>query len=162
MAHGAQFGLFNECAASFRESLTGKSVYYAHPLSLYDKPEELVDIAQLNRLGLRVLNPNDEKVEADFQRTKDFNIFLELAGSSDLVAVRAFPDGKLGAGVAKEALRALEAGKPVIEIFGSDDLGRYGKIEYLTPQDVMDRELDIPQTILYLDKYGVVEKIKYK
>jgi len=161
VAQKIQFGGYNECASAFRESLVGKRVYYAHPLSLYDKPEELVDIAQLNLLGLRVLNPNDDKVEADFQRTQDFSIFLELAGSSDVVAVRAFPDGKLGAGVAKEALRAFEAGKPVIEIFGSDD-PRYGKINYLTPEDIVSRELSIPQTIVYLDRYGVVEKIKYK
>lgn len=145
------------CEAGFRQSFIGQSVYYAHPLSLYDTPGEKVDIRYLETLGFKVLNPNDDAIEAMFQTSQDFGLFVRLAKSTDAVAVRAFPDGKLSAGVVKEALSALEQGHLVFEI---PTTGK-GEIHLLSQDDINQRALDIPQTIMYLNRIGVVEKIKY-
>lgn len=150
----------DQCSSLFKDSFWGKKVYYAHPLSLYDKPLEALDIQRLEDFGFSVLNPNDPAIEAKFQATQDFGIFTELSRSSDFVAVRAFADGKLGAGVVKEALEALAAGKSVIEILG---FSRWAKgFKSLSAEEIKRRGLTIDETIRYLDRDGVVEKIRYK
>lgn len=139
-----------------RSAAASLSVYYAHPLSLYDKPEEAADVEALKKAGYRVDNPNDPAVEARFQATKDFAVFTALAASADAVAVRAFPDGKLGAGVAKEALAGLERGKRVFELRGGAE-----PFHPLTADEVRSRALTVEQTRDALKRYGVVKRIKY-
>ncbi|MBI3565737.1 MAG: HEAT repeat domain-containing protein [Elusimicrobia bacterium] len=134
-----------------------KSVYYAHPLSIYDMPEEAADIAALRAAGYRVNDPNDPAVEGRFQASKDFSVFTDLAQGSDAVAVRSFPDGKLGAGVAKEALSALERGKPVFELRDGDP----PSLRPLDAAEIRSRALTIEETRAALKRYGVVPRIKY-
>lgn len=138
----------------------GHRTYYAHPLSSYNKGTEQRDIALLKSLEMTVVNPNSYKVEKLFRKTGDFSIFTCLAASCDSVAVRAFRDGKLGAGVAKEALVAMDAHKMVFEI--RKDLKGRITLFTLSRPEIEARALTIAETIAYLDKYGVTPRIKYK
>lgn len=147
------------CESAFAGSKLQHRVYYAHPLSIYDRPLEGRDLQRLTAMGYQVLNPNDPSVEAEFQKTNDFGVFLALVDRSDAVAVRAFADGKLGAGVAKEALRALQMGKPVFEILGYSKNSR--TFIPLSSENVSSRALSIEETRAYLDRLGVIPPIKY-
>lgn len=90
-----------------------KTAYYAHPMALYDSLTECGDIAILRTLGFKVVNPALPQY-ADLS----MDAYVKLACSCDLVAFRAFEDGKIGSGVAKEIAGAREAGVPVIELPG--------------------------------------------
>lgn len=84
--------------------------YYAHPMALYDTAVERADIRTLRKLGFSVVNPGSRKPLATMED------YVKLACSCDLVAFRAFDDGKLGSGVAIEIEGARKAGLPVIEL----------------------------------------------
>jgi hypothetical protein len=151
--------LFSICPLSLLGLKQNAKVYYAHPLNYYDKSMERRDVKLLSSQGLQVINPNDDAIEKQFQLTKDFSLFTKLASASDAVAVRAFADKKLGAGVAKEALDAIAAGKIAFEIRKGSD--RKLNFFLLTVEEIKARELTIAETIEYLDYYGVVPRIKY-
>lgn len=99
-------------------------VYYAHPMSLYDKPIEALDIETLERLGYTVLNPNKPEIQAFCQRLKTEGladqimeqVFKPKVIACDLLAFRAFPDGSISAGVALEIVYAKSVGMPIIEL----------------------------------------------
>jgi hypothetical protein len=94
-----------------------KTVYYAHPMALYGSPVERKDLSTLRALGFKVINPALKEYA-----TLDMDGFVKLACSCDLVAFRAFEDGKIGSGVAKEIEGARTKGIPVMEMSG--DLSR--------------------------------------
>jgi len=87
------------------------TVYYAHPMALYGTPVETRDIKTLKRLGFRVLNPALKELPT-------MDDYIQLALSCDLVAFRAFDDGKVGSGVFAEVMAAMKAGRPTIEMAG--------------------------------------------
>ena len=91
-------------------------VYYAHPLSLYDTKQEATDLETLTRLGFEVVNPNSPAVDKEYKQSHDFNVFLNLIRSSDLLAFRSFPDGSISSGVASEIHEAKTKNLPVIEL----------------------------------------------
>jgi len=106
-------------------------VYYAHPMSTYGTQQEADDIKLLKYLKFRVLNPNEPKHQIQCKnRANQMEYFLDLVSLCDAVAFRAFQDGMIGAGVAKEIKRAKSESKPVIEL----------------PFDTTQRELSIEQT----------------
>jgi hypothetical protein len=95
-----------------------KKIYYAHPTSLYNTPQEERDLALLKLLwpDAEIYNPNSE---LDQQKYKEhgFDWFLDRVGDCDLVVFRSFPDGKIGAGVWNEVNWAdIQCHIPVIEI----------------------------------------------
>lgn len=55
-------------------------------------------------------------MEAKYQHCKDMEVFREAVSACDVLAFRAFPDGSIPAGVAKEIKWAKEMGKPVFEL----------------------------------------------
>lgn len=71
--------------------------YYAHPMSLYNTPQEQRDIILLESLGFEVLNPN----RAEYIGF-DLDEFCDLANSCDVLAFRALADGSITSGVYEE------------------------------------------------------------
>jgi hypothetical protein len=113
-------------------------VYYAHPLTIYGTNQEARDIETLNKLGLDVVNPNDPAISKEYEKSHDFNIFLNLVKSCDLVAFRAFADGSISSGVAGEIAAGKSKGLAVIEL----------------PTAIQKRTLSRDQTLEYLQNSG--------
>lgn len=90
-------------------------IYYARPISLYNTKQENRDLALFKELGWEVLNPNKEELQIRYAQ-EGMDVFLMAVTSCDALAFRAFQDGKISAGVAKEIDKAEELGKPVIEL----------------------------------------------
>jgi hypothetical protein len=90
-------------------------IYYARPISLYNTKQDERDIQLLETMGFEVNNPNKAELVERY-KTEGMEVYLQLARESDIVAFRAFQDGTIGAGVYKEIVAAIEAGKPVIEL----------------------------------------------
>lgn len=125
-------------------------VYYAHSLSLYGTPIEKKDVELLEVLGFEVVNPNTEGHQKKCEEIRASNPSTEItshlimsyfegvAGDCDAVAFRAHIDGKIPAGVGKEVTKAMNAGKPVIEL----------------PNLVRSRFLEVGETRQYLHYLG--------
>lgn len=85
--------------------------YYAHPIALRSSPIVAQDIKVLKCLGFHVVNPGDPCYS-----TLQMDGFVNLAKTCDVVAFRAFDDGKIGSGMALEISAAGVAGVPIIEM----------------------------------------------
>lgn len=103
-----------------RASSNQSIVYYAHPMSDYDRKVERMDVELLQSLQFLVFNPSDQfHRNACLRFHSPMDYFLAVVELYvDAVAFRAFPGGRIGAGVAGEILVAREDGKPVIELPG--------------------------------------------
>ena len=87
--------------------------YYAHPMAIYGTPQEEADIKLIESLGFECLNPNSPSYQGH-----TMNQFCALAARCDLIVFRAFEDGMIGSGVAKEIEAMKKMGKPVLELTG--------------------------------------------
>lgn len=103
--------------------MSEKSVYYAHPISLYNTAQEKRDLEVLAALGLRVLNPNSQECDEGYRAAKaaspvgdGMGYFKDLVEGCSFLAFRAFHDGTIPAGVLKEIRMAQAKGIPVIEL----------------------------------------------
>jgi hypothetical protein len=90
-------------------------IYYAHPLSIYDTAQEQRDLALLKFLGHTVLNPNSPEADAGY-KAKGMAYFEEATVTCEAIFFRAFPDGRLPAGVAKEISYFQKRGLPILEL----------------------------------------------
>lgn len=95
-----------------------KKIYYAHPISIYDSPQEEKDLAFLKLLwpDAEIYNPNSK---LDSEKYKDYGMqwFLDRVADCNLVVFRSFPDGKIGAGVWEEIMFAkINCSIPTLEI----------------------------------------------
>lgn len=126
----------------------GMTVYYAHPMNIYDKPEEAEDISYLESLGYNVLNPNQPQHQTGCKvhPKSVMAYFGELVNKCDSLAFRAFPDGKIGAGICYEVKK--NGDRPLYEI--SDD----GNLIPITKEEVEARGLSIEETRRYLGRSG--------
>lgn len=98
-------------------------VYYAHPISIYNTPQEQRDVERLQKLGFEVVNPNSPECDAGY-RNGGMEYFRKIVADCDAIAVRGFLDGSIPAGVAKEVVMAAEAGKPMFELPSTIDFTR--------------------------------------
>ncbi len=93
--------------------------YFAHPISIYNTKKEELLVAMLSDSSLLtdpiIVNPNSEFNEAQYQ-IKGMDYFLELVDECDALIIYPFEDGTIGAGIVKEALRAIDKGKPIYQI----------------------------------------------
>lgn len=92
-----------------------QKVYYAHSMLHYGSNIENEDIIMLEKMGYEVINPNNKVFEKEYQETKDFNVFLKLVESADVLAFRSVL-GKISMGVRTEIEHAQKLDKPVIEL----------------------------------------------
>jgi len=99
------------------------SIYYAHPVDLYNTPQEIRDLDLIDNLfgdNYKVINPNSPKDE-DAYKAQGMEYFLNIVSGTNLLIFRGYPTGKIPAGVYKEIVRAIECGIPVLELPGLVD-----------------------------------------
>ncbi len=89
--------------------------YYAHPMTIYDRPQERRDLETIKALGYEPVNPNASASQAGYDR-EGMEYFVKLVQGCDVLVFRAFPDGKIPAGVLKEIETAGLASMIVIEL----------------------------------------------
>ncbi len=106
-----------------------KKAYYAHPMSLYDTPQEERDLEMIQQLGLLPVNPNRPYADEGY-KTLGMDYFTQLVKSCEVLVFHAFPCGKIPAGVVKEISVAMNMGIPVLEL----------------PSGVIERALSIEAT----------------
>lgn len=114
-----------------------KIAYYAHCKALYGTKQELRDIALLEDLGFRVVNPSDKQWDA---RWKEHEMAAKdiFAAECDCIVFRGLPGGKIPQGVFKEIAAFRKIGKPVLEL----------------PSSILEREQTLEQTREYLAEVG--------
>lgn len=127
-------------------------VYYAHPMSWYGTKAETEDLEVLSAQFDEVLNPNqpsfDRQVKELYRQGQGHRVmepFMKAVRSCDALAFRPFYGGKIGAGVAREALEALLWDKPVYR-FGRGMMG----ISVLYP--VMIGDFDLASNVLSIEE----------
>lgn len=93
--------------------------YFAHPISIYNTRKEGVLMDMISRTTFLsnpcILNPNSEYHECQY-KLKGMDYFLELVDECDALIIYPFEDNTIGAGIVKEALRAIDKGKRVYQI----------------------------------------------
>ena len=108
---------------TFKEFLEEASVYYAHPMTDYNKPKEKRIVKSLKRMGHTVDNPNTQKHQKGYAQ-KGMKHFTDASSRADMVVFNRFPNGKIGAGVGKELDASLRAGKKAYEMVKKGELRR--------------------------------------
>jgi hypothetical protein len=96
-----------------------KKIYYAHPMYLYNTPQEKRDIELLENLGFEVLNPNSEPYISQYKvllkkNIHDMKFWVALARACDAIAFRGCPDGRILSGVGAEISENIDM--PIIEL----------------------------------------------
>jgi len=114
-----------------------KKVYYAHPISIYDTAQEKRDITLLEQMGFEILNPNTPEYDASYKKG-GMDIFKEAVENCDMLAFRAFPDGSIPAGIAKEIEFAKAKQIAIFEL----------------PSRIAKRTLSVESTREYLSEVG--------
>ncbi len=95
---------------------TMKKAYYARPISVDDTPQMERDLNLIWDLGYEPSPTAAEKVAImEAYKIIGMDAFRPAVLECDLVVFRAFPDGSIGAGVAKELAWAIEKKIPVVE-----------------------------------------------
>lgn len=90
-------------------------IYFSHPIVDYDtKFESLVEKFIETTFEDSVENPNQTKHQKEYA-VQGMEYFINLARSCDACVFVRMPNGKLGAGVAKEVESFMKDDKPVFE-----------------------------------------------
>lgn len=92
--------------------------YFAHPITDYGTPRQSDALSAIKANGWTVENP-DAPEHAEAYKSHGMHYFIELVGKCDCLCFMRFPDGEIGAGVAKEITAAFDAGKLVFEFIAS-------------------------------------------
>lgn len=116
-----------------------KRAYYARPISIDGTPQEKRDKELIASIGFVPYPVGDEKAAALVAyKEVGMEAFKPYVERSHCLIFRAFPDGSIGAGVAKEIEWAVSAGIPVIEI----------------PRQIKRRTIDVDDTREMLREIG--------
>lgn len=90
-------------------------VYLAHPISYYDgTPTQVAAVKAINERGWQVENPDQPHHQAGYKE-RGMDHFIDVVQNCDGLAFIRFPDGAIGAGVAKEIEAALRQRKPLYD-----------------------------------------------
>lgn len=95
------------------------TVYYAHPMYLYNTPQEKRDVELLTKLGFDVINPNSAQYRDEYQIEIDagrhnMDYWTTLASKCDVITFRAMPEGKILSGVWAELMANIDM--PMFEL----------------------------------------------
>lgn len=114
-------------------------VYYAHPLYLYNTPQEKRDLDTLAAIfgAENIVNPNNDDFTEKYKQNWDMEVFYQAVRDCDTFAFRATPSGAITAGVAGELAAAQKAGLAIIEL-----------------PALVNRALSIDDTRIYLSEIG--------
>lgn len=124
------------------------TIYFAHPMSDYGSDREKRAIDALELAGFEVVNPNSEEHERMVQAIRQgvngdpgehiMRYFCRIACECEAIAFQAFPQGNVGAGVAKEVHEFVVSGPggPVFEVLEIELLR--GLVTVLEPTSSVD------------------------
>lgn len=90
-------------------------IYFAHSVSEYGTEFEAAVVKALKSDWLEVENPNAPHHQEGY-RQHGMAYFEGVIAQCDALAYLRFPDGAIGAGVAKEIASAANDGRPVFEV----------------------------------------------
>jgi len=90
-------------------------IYFAHPISEYGTEFQASVIKELASSWHEVESPDAPRHQEGY-RQHGMAYFEGLVAGCDALAFLRFPDGTIGAGVAKEIAAAAKAGKPIFEV----------------------------------------------
>lgn len=97
--------------------MSNKKAYYARPISIDGTKQAERDFELIRSIGYEPYPIWEEKAQAlAAYHLFGMSAFRPYVEKSSVLIFRAFPDGSIGAGVAKEIEWAEEMGIPVIEI----------------------------------------------
>lgn len=117
-----------------------RKAYYARPISIDGTPQEKRDHDTIIALGYQPYPVGWEKdVALELYRRDGMVAFKPYVEKSHILVFRAFTDGSIGSGVAKEIAWAIEAGIPVVE------LPRQIRRRSLTKEETRDMLLELGQ-----------------
>lgn len=128
-----------------------RKMYYAHPMSYYGTAAEQADLALIADASFEVINPNavwaDEAVRVEKAAGRGGMAPFEkvIREEADVIAVRPFNDGRLGAGVAKELFEAIIWGKPVY-VLGKGPAGVERLAQHPNPRSLLVGVLTVDET----------------
>jgi len=93
-------------------------IYYAHPISMYGSLQEKRDIEQIKSIfpNSIIYNPGSDEESNIGYKKEGMEYFYNKIAFSDILIFRAFPDGKLGAGVVGEINKAKDSKKGILEL----------------------------------------------
>lgn len=115
-------------------------IYLAHPVSDYGSPQQAKMLALLAGAGHTVENP-DAAWHQNGYRQHGMGYFTDLVETCDGLAFARFPDGTIGAGVAKEIERALTRRMPIWDVTGGVTMfstGEWMPAPVLSVEDTRD------------------------
>lgn len=115
-----------------------QTAYFAHPITDYGTERETAAIKIIREAGYGVENPNKPRHQSGYA-SRGMDYFLDIVRRCDALAFMPFPDGFVGAGVAKEIDAARMRGIPVFEV---DDDG------LIDPGELGGRILSVDETRL--------------
>lgn len=110
-------------------------VYLAHPVSEYGSERQRKIVAVIEASGRTVENPDRPYHQAGYKE-HGMRYFEDLVCNCDELAFLRFPDGAIGAGVAKEIEAALRSGMRVYDASG----GALAAIDGMMPEPVLSVE----------------------
>lgn len=117
--------------------MTNQNIYFARPTALYDTPADIRGYSVLISAGYRIVDPNSPLHQFGYC-LNGMAWFLNLIeDDADALAYMTYPDGSVGAGVAREILEAHLHGLPVFRIVDR---------ELIPETDMPARILSIAQT----------------
>jgi len=115
-----------------------KKAYFARPINHYGSDHDNFAIQDIKDIGFEIIDPNEFFTEQEYEK-KGMDMFFERINKCDAFFFRGLPNGKITAGVAKEANHAIGINIPVFEI----------------PFGIMDRAMSVEQTREYLRKKDI-------
>jgi len=108
--------------------------YFARPVTHYGEIFDDLVVHQLKLAGFEVVDPSMPEFQKAYKE-RGMSVFTDAVAECDIVFYKSFFDGRLGAGVVKELLAAVDAGIPSMELADGWRTQGWG-----------ERELTIPQT----------------
>lgn len=112
------------------------SIYYAHPMPLYNTKQEKRDLELLECLNYLIINPNTKYHRETSNGNMEY--FYRLVRTCDVLCFRALASGRIPCGVARELNVALAHGLPVFEL----------------PTQLLNRTMSMNETMEYYHDCG--------
>jgi hypothetical protein len=152
-----------------------KTIYFAHPISLYNTPFESAVVENLIARGYEVVNPGEAKYQEEYLKRRSSNpeehvmvYWLELAGTCTECLFVPFPECEpgteipysenllVGAGVVGEVDSFVRKGLPVYWTWPPNSIEWVDEVQLIAFHDWDDfQRLTVAQTRAVLRAHGV-------
>lgn len=91
-------------------------VYFARGIHQYNTPDDNRTVSRLQALGYKVIDITSEKAQFGYKNWGMDYFYRLIEEDCDILFFQAFPNRRIGAGVAGEIAKAKDLGIPVFEI----------------------------------------------